>query len=72
MRVFFPNFIKNKVFSNDEKADLLFCRYNMRMACYVVKVEHYLKLKWQKEKKIEMARRGCHLVLMNFTPFHAL
>ena len=51
MRVFFPNFIKNKVFSNDEKADLLFCRYKMRMACYVVKVEHYLKLKWQKEKK---------------------
>ena len=53
MRVFFPNFIKNKVFSNHEKADLLFCRYKMRMACYVVKVEHYLKLKWQKEKKLK-------------------
>ena len=22
--------------------------------------------------RIEMARQGCHLVLMNFTPFHAL
>ena len=39
------------------KKPIFCCRYKMRMACYVVEVEHYLKLKWQKEKNWNGATR---------------